>query len=263
MHVDDWIKKVSGGKSRISKKEENRLFGLYKNGTEKEKDYAQTELIAYNALPIVNIALDVYHSFPNGHKTDLMDLVQTGIEKFIKILPNFKPAKARLITFYSRDLKTAMQRYVMRYSTSIAQGSVYLQHLAGKRAKVRADLEQELKRAPTDAEIATAMEISLRTLSSIEKYTSIAVAHIPGLEYTNFGDGQKTTFDQIMNILRERFSFLDDDEYNQLLTDLYFSDLPNEQTVEKILNREGKTNGHNRPADAALTGIFEQSGNPS
>ena len=249
--LNDWIRQVSGGKSRIPLDEEIRLFDFYKDGNLAQREYAKNELLAYNVLPIVNIALEVYHSFPTAHKVEVMDLVHRGVEVFLNCLDKFNPGKARLITFYTRDVKTHMQRFVMRYSTSIVQGSVYLQHLAGRRTKVRQELEQELNRWPTDKEIAERMDVSMRTLGSIDMYTSIAVDSVPGIENMNVETGQASIFDQLMDILREKFSFLDEYEFNEMVSALYFADPVDENIMGKIQTEcRGGISGHHRTADS-------------
>jgi len=236
MDLDAWIKEVSGGKSRISRDEEKRLIHLYKNGTLEEREYAKAELLAYNVLPIVNIALEVYHTFPNAYRMDIHDLIHRGVEVFLSKLDKFDPEKARLITFYSRDVKTQMQRMVMKYATAVAQGSVFLQHIASKKSKVYQNLQQKLNREPTDEEVAEALGIDLSTLKIVDRYTLIKFQNLPEPDYTNIAFKESLEAKKLLSILREKLEFLTDEEFEQLIEKLISGESPDEHLVQKTLN---------------------------
>lgn len=180
--LDAWVKKMSRGKKRLPKQTELELFALYKEGTEKEREAAKAELLEYNILPIVSLALNVKHSFPSANRMDVMDLIGRGIEVFLFMLPKFDPSKARLVTYVTRNIKTQMQRLVMKYALSLPIGSVYLQHLAYRRSLARKALEQELGRAPNEKEEADYMEVSTETLKSITLFTEINVNSLEDLK---------------------------------------------------------------------------------
>jgi len=237
MDVDTWVQQVSGGRSRISREEERRLINLYKNGTPEEREYAKAELLAYNVLPIVNIALEVYHSFPNAYRMDVHDLIHRGVEVFLDKLDKFDPEKARLITFYSRDIKTQMQRMVMRYATAIPQGSVFLQHIAGKRSRIYGQLMQELEREPTDDEVAEVLGIKTSTLQMADRYTSIKFHSLPGLEFEDASGSYSLEARKLLLILRDKLDFLDDEEFERFVDKLISGETPDAELVEKTLNK--------------------------
>jgi len=234
--LDSWIAEVGRGNSRISKNLEDELFDKYMNGTPAEKTMALDKLLSYNALPIADIALDVYHRYPNGRKADILDLVHVGVAVFIRNLVNFNPDTARLITFYTRDVKTHMQRFVMHYAVSVQQGSVYLQFIAGKRVKARKLLEQQLGRVPTNTEISNFMEIPVHTLQTVDTYTMPNVAAVPGIELMNTPDGKPTHIESMVTILRTKLTSLTDKEFDELYTALYFKEDVNENLITKVLD---------------------------
>jgi len=243
MDLNKWIKEVSQGKSRISREEEIYLVTKYTLGSQKERQDAETRLVQYNVLPIASIALEVHHRFPNGNKVDPLDLVQVGIDTFLKKIPRFDPVrKVRLITFYTRDVKTHMQRFVMRYAKSIADGSVYLQGLASKRSNAIKALEQELNRKPTCDEIAEHMKVSSRTLESVDRYTDIRIEPILDNDYSlqkvHYPD--QTPLMKMLSIMKVKLEFLTEQEFDDLVYYLSTGKPPDKTVIAKVLEHTRK-----------------------
>jgi DNA-directed RNA polymerase specialized sigma subunit len=221
---DDWLVGVSQGKKRIQRALERELIEMYKIGSEEDVAYAKEELLAYNALAIVGLALEVFHSFPLAHRMDPMDLVMPGVVEFFRKLDTFDPKRGtRLITHYTRDVKTKMQRTALRYAAIIPQGSVYLQHLGSKQVRVRKELSQKLGRPSTLEEEASALNTRVKTLKLIERCTQIQMMNMDEIDIeVQFKD--KSVVDELSEILRTKFHFLSENDFQDLYLNLYNGD---------------------------------------
>lgn len=178
--VDQWIQDVSQGKSHILPDLERDLIIVYQDPPDQgAQDTALRELLAYNASSLASIVLGVYHSARGAKNIEVVDLLQEAVAVFVKKLDTFDLGKGvRLITYYTRDVRTMAQRYIAAHAMNVRQGSVYLQGIAAKVSEARRDAESSTGQRAGLAEVANRLGISERTLAMVDEFTSITVTPI-------------------------------------------------------------------------------------
>jgi len=158
--VNTWVQEVSGGKSHIPLDLEKSLILEYQSidTSPPIKERALKELIAYNASSLASIVLKVYHSTRGAKNIEVVDLLQEAVTIFIYKLEKFDLShNVRLITYYTRDVKTTIQRYIASHAFSVRQGSVYLQGIAAQISEARRTLEADTGVVPSQDEIAKSL----------------------------------------------------------------------------------------------------------
>ena len=109
-----------------------------------------------------------------GDRVDPLDLMQLATVTFIKKLKTWDETKgSKMITYYYREIRTQMQRFIMANAYSVRQGSVFLQHLAYTLSKIRNKFAQEHEREPTVRELASRSTVSQKTIIYCLKVTTL------------------------------------------------------------------------------------------
>ena len=174
--LDTYVKSVSKGNSHIDKEEEKRLILLYRNGTDKEKKDSLEILVSYNVTVFADIAISVINTIRGGDRIDPLDLMQLAVITYMKKLDTWDADKnSKMITYYYREARTQMQRFVMANAFQIKQGSVFLQHLAYTISKLRNSWLAEYETEPTLEIISRETGVSLSTIKSCLKATNLQI----------------------------------------------------------------------------------------
>jgi|TARA_B100001964_G_C14249612_1_gene609201 DNA-directed RNA polymerase specialized sigma subunit len=114
-----------------------------------------------------------------GYNIDPLDLMQLGTVVYIHKLKTWDESKkAKMITYYYRDMKTKMQRFVMAHAFPIRQGSVFIQHLAYNISKVTHKYLQDTEEPPTDEQLAEELNIRLETIKYCKRITSMTTTSL-------------------------------------------------------------------------------------
>jgi len=177
--LDRYVKQVSKGNSHISAEYEKKLIRKYRASSGVTKEQILTELISYNITILAEIAIQVLNSMKGGDRIDPLDLMQLGIITFMKKLGTWdETKKAKMITYYYRDVKTQMQRFIMNNAFQVRQGSVFLQHLAYSISKVTQRWLVDYEREPTITEFSVELGIAESTIKYCMQITSIQTLKI-------------------------------------------------------------------------------------
>jgi len=172
--LDKYVKQVSKGNSHIPADYEKKLIKEYRAASGAKKNAILTELISYNITILAEIALTVINSMKGGDRIDPLDLMQIGVVTFMKKLKTWdETKKAKMITYYYRDVKTQMQRFVMNNAFQVRQGSVFLQHLAYSISKVSQRYLVDYEKEPSTAELAEELGIAESTIKYCMRITSV------------------------------------------------------------------------------------------
>lgn len=218
--VDKWVKEVSKGRSHIPRQLESKYVHEYQTTTsEARRTFVLGELIAYNAASFAAIALNVYHSTRGAKRIEPVDLLQEAIKVFIRKLDGFDPNKgARLITYYTRDVKTTLQRYVASNAMDIRQGSVYLRSIAAQISSVvrEADSINEGYDTISKEEIAKKLGISMKTIALVEQFTSVTVVGVDD-RMTDSSSGvqhSEKTYHSLFHLLHKKLAMLTSEQFS-------------------------------------------------
>ena len=114
-----------------------------------------------------------------GNNIDPLDLMQLAVLTFMKKLDTWDESKgSKMITYYYREVRTQMQRYIMGNAYSVRQGSVFLQHLNYTLTKIRNKWLAEKEVEPSPRQLAKETGISINTINYCLKVTSITTKSI-------------------------------------------------------------------------------------
>ena len=114
-----------------------------------------------------------------GDNIDPLDLMQLAVLTFMKKLDTWNEEKgSKMITYYYREVRTQMQRYIMGNAYSVRQGSVFLQHLNYTLTKIRNRWLAEKEVEPSPRQLAKETGVSLSTINYCLKVTSITTNSI-------------------------------------------------------------------------------------
>ena len=97
-------------------------------------------------------------------------------ETFMKKLDTWDETKgSKMITYYYREVRTQMQRFIMSNAFPVRQGSVFLQHLAYTISKLRNRWLAEYETEPSIDIISRETGVSLNTIKSCLKATNLQI----------------------------------------------------------------------------------------
>ena len=163
---DDSMKKYMSEISQISLVDvqtEKKLSKKIHGKNLREYHSARTQLIEANLRLVVKIA----HDF-KGHGLPLLDLISEGNIGLMRAVEKFDPAKgAKFSSYAAWWIKQAMRRGIANQSRTIR---IPVQS-AGKISKIksaRIKLAEKLGREPADAEIASYLEFTERTVAGLK-----------------------------------------------------------------------------------------------
>jgi len=168
---------------------------------------------------------------------DILDIVQQAVLVFIRKLSTFDPDKARLITYYTRDIRTNIQRFIADQAYTIRQGSVYLQSIAAQLSVAQRGLEKHLEGTPSDEEVARKANINPRTAQMTKEFTSPVIIPMP----TNIGK-ETLLKGRILLALEKRLSYLTEEEFDNIIQCLYTGSSFTRRQIDMI--RKGDYVGH-------------------
>ena len=128
-----------------------------------------------------------------GDNIDPLDLMQLAVVTFMKKLDTWDETKgSKMITYYYREVRTQMQRYIMGNAYSVRQGSVFLQHLAYTLSRIRNKYLAEHEVEPSVRELSKETGVSQATITYCMKVTTIRTDSIDDspilYKYTDFDD---------------------------------------------------------------------------
>jgi len=174
--LDRYVKQVSKGRSHIPKEIEKELIQQYRTGNPIEKAKSLDLLVSYNITIFADIAISVLNTIRGGDRVDPLDLMQIGVITYMKKLETWDIAKkSKMITYYYREARTQMQRFVMSNAFQIKQGSVFLQHLAYTISKLRIRWLGEYEHEPSISDMAKETGVSESTIKSCLKATNLNI----------------------------------------------------------------------------------------
>lgn len=185
------------GKTPLLKpSEEVELAALIQQGDAS----AREKMIKANLRLVVKIAHDY-----EGFGLPILDLISEGNIGLIKAVERFDPAKGgKLSTYAAWWIKQSIKRALANQSKTIRLPV----HLVDKIARMRrtaAELEEELGRAPTDDELAEAVEMSVNKvahLKSVSVRPASLDAPVGDESGTEFGEliGDENAVDPYQNL---------------------------------------------------------------
>jgi len=216
--VNKWIQEVSKGRSHIPLELETSLISIYQTAEGKnEKTEALNTLLSYNASSIASIVLSVYHSTRGAENIELQDLLQEAITIFIRKVERFKHDKgARLITYYTRDIRTSIQRYIASNAMNIRQGSVYLQSIATQISVLKRELDTGDDVQLTQNQIAERLGISTKTIAMVEQFTGVIVTDLKDTmshPSDSIGDDSSISAHNLFKTLNAKLSCLSKEQF--------------------------------------------------
>jgi len=140
-----YIHTFTQGRRRMKMEDEYRCVRVCQQQTasKAERDKAMTELIKYHTVYLSSIALDVLSLGTSNNSNgvasiDIFDFLQTATMKFIEKVGTFELERGlRLTTHYSRDVRTTLQRELIRYGHQMVQGTALMQQVSYKIYKLR------------------------------------------------------------------------------------------------------------------------------
>lgn len=150
-------------------------------------------MVSYNIAIFAEIAISVLNGMRGGDRIDPLDLMQLATITFIKKLKTWDETKdSKMITYYYREVRTQMQRFIMANAFSVRQGSVFLQHLAYTLSKIRNTFIQQHEREPSVRELASRSTVSQKTINYCLKVTSLTTTSLdelpPMYKTSDYGD---------------------------------------------------------------------------
>ena len=138
----------------------------------------------------------------------------------IKKIGTWDPTrKTKMITYYYRDVKTQMQRYIMSNAFSVKQGSVFLQYLAYNISQFKSTYISEHKTEPSTYIISKELSVSENTVKLCLKTTNIKVLQAEEAFDLYTGSSYPDNYspvDQIINMVIDRHG-LDKSDYNKFM----------------------------------------------
>ena len=151
-----------------------------------------------------------------GDNIDPLDLMQLAIVTFMKKLDTWEENKgSKMITYYYREVRTQMQRFIMGNAYSVRQGSVFLQHLNYTLTKIRNRWLAQKEVEPTPKQLAKETGVSLNTITYCLKVTSIkttSLDEVPVLYKLNSDTEEEHPVLEMIEDINKRLGFGDDKE---------------------------------------------------
>ena len=219
--LDRYVKETSRGLSHIDPKLESELINIYKtHKVQSQRERALSTIISYNITILADIAITVLNGMRGGDRIDPLDLMQVGVATVMKKINTWDPSrKTKMITYYYRDVKTQMQRYIMSNAFSVKQGSVFLQNLAYNISQFKAKYLNEHKTEPSTYIISQELSVSENTVKLCLKTTSIRILQTEEAFDLYTGSSYPDNYspvDQIIRLIMDRHQ-LDNDDYNKFM----------------------------------------------
>ena len=176
-----------------------------------------------------------------GDNIDPLDLMQLGVMTFMKKLDTWDETKgSKMITYYYREVRTQMQRYIMGNAYSVRQGSVFLQHLAYTLSRIRNKYLAEHEVEPTTRQLSKETGVSESTIIYCMKVTTIKTDSIddsPVLyKYTEFDEKEYPILD-IVGSIHERLGLSDEKSLFAIYASLEDKDPLPEYILELLKER--------------------------
>jgi DNA-directed RNA polymerase specialized sigma subunit len=146
------LHRLSNGKQRMEAVHELECITTYQTGTDVEKKKALTELTQYHMVYLAKLVRGIYPNDNKYHGLSHLDLLQVAVLRFIEKLDDYDiDSGYRLTTFYTREIKTTLFRYLQKYDQLIPQGTPLMQQVVFKVHKIMNDLTADAGR-PVDFE---------------------------------------------------------------------------------------------------------------
>lgn len=235
--LDAYVKSVSKGRSHIEKEYEVELIGQYRNGTASEKKKALDILVSYNITIFADICISVLNTIRGGDRIDPLDLMQIAVISYMKKLDTWdETKKSKMITYYYREVRTQMQRFVMAHAFPLKQGSVFLQHLAYTLSKIRARWLADKKREPSIRTLSKETGVSESTIKSCIRATGVQVVSVsetPTIVRSEFYPDSYNPIIDVVNYIINRAQ-LTTEEADQVYYYLESREVLNEELIDKM-----------------------------
>ena len=158
-----YLKRI--GKIKLLKAdEEKKLAQAIQEGSPREANMAQKKLVQANLRLVVNIAKRY-----TGRGISFMDLIQEGSVGLIKASTMFDYKKGyKFSTYATWWIKQTILRSIANNARTI-RIPVYLNEKIKMLSAANSKLSEQLKREPTDSELADELDISIKKVQSIKK----------------------------------------------------------------------------------------------
>lgn len=153
----------------LDEHKEKILLEAAKNGDEEARNF----LLSCHLKFVVKIAKKYQHQ-----GVELLDIIALGNEGLIKAYENYNPSfKVRFLSYAEKDIITKIERGLPQNKQGI-QIKFHLMKDIGKYKKATELIYQKLdsmqiRRNPTNKEIADIMRVSIKKVEEIEKYLNI------------------------------------------------------------------------------------------
>jgi len=209
--IDRWIQSVGGGDDHtyISAEQEQAL--LAQTHDPDQRDTARSGLLAWHAAYLSSIAIEVYNSVRGAKNIEILDILHEGVIRFFEKIDTYDLAQdTRLTTWYTRDVKTAMQRFVFDQAFSVRQGSVFLQSVAYQIRRYTEEYLQQYGKRPTVSHLAEVLDQTESSISEAREFTKIQTDPIPEV----FGsdtppESANSPIDDLLSVLESKLQPLD------------------------------------------------------
>ena len=234
--------------SLVSKREEVELAAQIHSDDRYAHEEARSTLIMANLRLVVKIA----HDF-KGLGLPLLDLISEGNIGLMRAVEKFDPAKgAKFSSYAAWWIKQSMRRALANQSRTI-RIPVQSAGKINKIKSVRMKLAEELGREPTDAEIASSLDFSERTVAGLRLADLRTFSLHDPIQQGEDGefqdiipDRRAITPDQIMadvESVRRLLSLLEElDEREKMILKMRFGlDNNRPKTLEEVSQEIGRT----------------------
>jgi RNA polymerase primary sigma factor len=185
----------------LTPQEEIKLSRLAKKGDTS----ARQKMIRANLRLVINIAKRYSH-----FGIPLMDLIEEGNMGLMRAVDKFNPRKGfRFSTYAAWWVKQAITRAIAEQSKLIRM-PIYMNELMTRWKKTKERLSQQLRRRPSDEEIAKKMKLSQKKAKQINMWLS---THTSSLEAPIGEEGETV----VGELIRDKGAIMPDQELERFL----------------------------------------------
>lgn len=231
-------------KSEHTKKVHGLLSDYKKEKSNKSK--IRDQIVDLN----IGLVKKIAHGLARRSTDPVDDLIQIGSIGLIKAIDYFKPEAGAKFTTYATHLITGEIRHYLRDKTSMIRAPRELQELSFRINKIIQRLRTELKRDPTDLEIAEVLQEvksnKIQEAFEVDRRRTL-VSLDQAISNSNSNDNDTFLIDTLMDIkehkrgnLREDYLMIKDfikqlkEPLKEIIELIYFEDIPQAEVAARL-----------------------------